>query len=141
MRNLLVVLTLASLLGCAPHKVHVAPAPTADDFESLKARWVHEPNITRFAGYGPDEFCVISLISDATAVRYMVLVRVSSLRMTHVTTQRSPDDTETETLEVTLREGDTPEDLYANFSHSVFKQGILKLQFSGTTVLPRLDWE
>ena len=140
MRNLLALLTLASLLGCA-HRIHVAPTPTPLDYQSSEARWVHELNITRFAGYGPDEFCVISLISDATAVRYMVLVRVSSLRMTHVTTQRSPDDTETETLEVTLREGDTPEDLYANFSHSVFKQGIMKLQFSGTTVLPRLDWE
>ena len=98
-----------------------------------------EDFITRFTDYAADEFCVISEVHDATAVRYMVLIKVSSLGVPYETTQRSPDGSETETLRVTLRRGDGA--LIADFSHSVAREGAQDLRFSGTTLLPGSDWE
>jgi hypothetical protein len=79
------------------------------------------------------------MIRDATAVRYMVLIRVSALDVPHVAQQTSPDGSEVETLEVTLRAGETDAELVADSTHRLAVNGVVKLWFSGRTLLPR--WE
>ncbi len=66
--------------GCARAAVHVAPAQFPEDFTTLGAEWEQRVQITRFTGYGPDEFFVISEISDRTpTIRYAIAIRVASL--------------------------------------------------------------
>jgi hypothetical protein len=108
------------------------------DYSSSLAEWTHQLSITRFADYGADELCVFSMIlSNPTVVNYEVRIRVSSLGVTYVTTQDSPDGSESETLELRLRAGETQETLYADFEHCVRRNGTLWLRFAGTTLLPR----
>lgn len=134
MRRLVASLALV-VAGCAQAGVRVAPEPFPDDFTTLGAEWEQRVQITRFAGYGPDEFLVISEISDRTpTVRYTIAIRVASLGVTYVATQEHGP--ESEALEIRLRKGNTPDTLYADFDHSV-RHGTLNLRFSGTTLLPR----
>ena len=137
MKRLITSLILC-LVGCAPAAVRVAPEEQNLDCATGPAKWEHTTHITRPTGYGADEFLVLSDISDTSGttptVRYTTGIRVASLGIKYVATQNC--GSASETLEIRLRNGDTPETLHADFDHSV-RHGTLNLRFAGTTVLPR----
>ncbi len=138
-RRLVALLALGGVVGCYS-TVRVAPEPFPNDFTSVGAEWEQRVQITRFAGYGPDELFVISEISDRTpTIRYMIAIRVASLGVKYGATQDY--GSESETLERRLRAGETQETLYADFDHSVRRNGTLWLRFAGTTLLPRWSSE
>ena len=133
--RLVALLALGVAVGCSS-TMRVEPEPFPDDFSSLGAEWEQRIQITRFQGYGPDEFFVISEISDRTpTIRYAIAIRVASLGVKYVATQDY--GSESETLELRLRAGETQETLYADFEHCVRRNGTLWLRFAGTTLLPR----
>jgi hypothetical protein len=137
----LLAVLLSALVGCSSSQVSVAPTEPPENFESLPAIWAHELSVTRFVGYAPGEYCVESMIRDATAVRYMVLIKVAKLGVPYVTEQLSPDGTELETLEMKLTAGSSPDELVAEFTHTLSKNNIEVLRFSGVTMLPKNNIE
>ena len=92
-----------------------------------------------FTDYAPGEYCVFSSIHDASAVRYMLPIKVKALNVLYETTQRSPDGDETEMLQMRLkRKG---EDLIATYLHTVKRRDATDLHFCGTTLFSAADWE
>jgi hypothetical protein len=126
---------LAILFGCAVPEVRVEPAEMPDDFAMVQAKWQHGLDLT-YLGPGNAGRRVISSIFDASAIRYMVAIEVPALDTRYVTTQPSPDGSETESLAITLRaHGD--DEFYVDFEHTVRRADGTELRFAGTTLLPR----
>ena len=108
--------------------------------EFVRAVYTHELLLTRLADAKKDEHVIQSSITDDHRVtRYSVEVKVTSFGKPFTATSESADGHVKETLTVTLTPMDDAKQMQAKFDHVVRQDGEVRLQFSGLTVLARLD--
>lgn len=111
--------------------------------KAVPAKWQHYLLSTYLTDYKKGEHLIISSIftghgKDAS-VRHSLEVKVTSWGKPFTETYESEDKKSKEVFTVTLVETDNPKEMKAEFEHSVYENGELKLRFSGVTILARLN--
>lgn len=122
----------------------IALASAAHAFRYLPATWRHDLGSTRLVGYKKGEHLIVSSIVTGTVGRdavqkYGLDVKVSAWGKPFTAMQQSKDKKQKEVLIVTLYKMADIREMKAVFDDTVYESGKVKLKFSGTTLLARLD--
>ena len=147
MKKYVVLLWSVLFVGCVSPSVRVEPTPRPMNYSSLRSPWTHDLSVTKFQGYAPHEYCVVSSIAEYTAdksptvptERYSFRLRVSRWDVRHVTQEDLPGTNSSHRLAITLRKAEDPKHMRVEFEHTVQQNGKQELRFAGSSFLPRWD--
>lgn len=108
------------------------------------AKWNHGLSSIYLSDYKKDEHLIISSIYTGTpgldgSVKHSLELKVSKWRKPVTKKYKSEDRNHKEILTVTLYKLDDSEIMKAKFKHIVYLNGRKELEFSGLTVLRRLN--